>query len=140
MKALLAAFILLIAGVALATTTQTSADGGKDVILTFTTGTELDPTTDGTQGLRLDGVAGFSIMVSSTGNMTSGGVFKAFLWNNNTLKWVRVWDGTLDLITAPTDKQAWAGLTVSAGQGRIMYVPYGVGVASSLRLVAVPKS
>lgn len=140
MKKLIALVAVFFAVPAYATCTQVTSDGSKSVVITCTTGTEADPTTDATIGLRLDGTGGFSIMVESTaGAMTEGGVFKAFLWNAATSKWIRVWDGSLDVIAAPTTQQAWAGGKVVSDQSRITWVPYGVGVGTKLYVKSTPK-
>jgi hypothetical protein len=140
MKTLIALLAILFAIPAYATCTQITSNGSKDIVVTCTTGTEADPTTDATLGLRLDGLGGFSVMVESTaGAMTSGGVFKAFFWNLTTLKWVRVWDGSLDLITAPTTQQSWDGGAITSPQSRVMWVPYGVGVGTKLYIKGTAK-
>lgn len=134
---LLAAFLAL---PAYATCTQTSADGGKTITIACTTGSEADPTIDATLGIRLDNIAGFSVMAHAATNMTSGGILKAFLWNSVLAKWVRVTDGTLDLVTSASTDQAWSGYWVFAPGSRVTFVPYGTGVATTIYLVGVARN
>jgi hypothetical protein len=116
-------------------TTTTPSNGGKYVTVTFSLTTEAAPTDGSSAGIRLDGIGALSLQAESATNMTAGGVFLAYVQNPITLKWMRVSDGSLDLTTAATTKQAWAGLKVEGSVGRITWVPSGVGVATTLYII-----
>jgi hypothetical protein len=102
-----------------------------------TTGTEADPTLV-TEGLDLWSLTGFAVHAEAAAAMTAGGLLKAYAWNPVTARWNPVSDGSLDLIVAAVQYQAFQGLEVTSGIGRIAYVPSGVGQAVTLYLVGTP--
>jgi hypothetical protein len=120
-------------------TTTTQGDGQKSVTIAFGTGTEAAPTTSTTDGLRLDGIKGFTIHVEAGSAMTAGGLFLAYQFNNVTGNWTRVADGSLDLTASAVTKQSWSGFWVAADMNRITWVPSGIGVASTMYILGAPK-
>ena len=120
---------------ALATTTWTSKTGGDfpSATGTTTTGTEAAPTT-ATDGFGLNGLAGFTVHLESVPNGDGGvlnfsaGTLLGYLYNPVSGAWNRA--SELDLVVAagaPT--AAYTGFTVSNPNGRVAWVPSGVGVA-----------
>lgn len=138
MKKLLA-LLALCPALAFATSTTTSTNGGKYVTVVFTTGTESAPTNEDTVGIRLDGLKGVVVMVETGSAMTAGGLFLAYIRNPVSGYWERVADGSLDLTVSAVTKQGWPGLFIPVDDGRITWVPSGIGVAGTLYLVGAVK-
>ena len=120
---------------ALATTTWTSKSGGDfpSATAVTTTGTEAAPTL-ATQGFDLNGLAGFTVHLESIANGDGGvmnfsaGTLLGYLYNPVSGVWNRA--SELDLVVAagvPT--AAYTGFSVSNPNGRVAWVPSGVGVA-----------
>lgn len=97
-----------------------------------TTGTEAAPSV-ATQGLPLNGLAGFTVHAEAAAAMTAGGVLQAYLWNPVTARWNRAPD--LDLTVSAVQWQSFAGFQVAAGTGRIAYVPSGIGQAVNIYVI-----
>ena len=132
---LLALATVALAGTALATTTWTSKAGGDfpSATSTTTTGTEAAPTL-ATEGFSLDGLAGFTVHLESVPNGDGGvmnfsaGTLLGYLYNPVSGVWNRA--SELDLVVAAGGSTAaYTGFTVSNPNGRVAWVPSGVGVA-----------
>ena len=126
---------LLVAATAMATTTWTSKTGGDFPSSTAvtTTGTEAAPTAT-TDGFSLDGLAGFTVHLESVPNGDGGvlnfsaGTLLGYLYNPVSGAWNRA--SELDLtVAAGAPTAAYTGFTVSNPNGRVAWVPSGVGVA-----------
>ena len=96
-----------------------------------------------TDGLSLEGSSvwsaatkGFVVIVEAAGAMTAGGILQAYLRNPNTGTWVRVADGSLDLTVSAVTNQGFLGMYVPVSKGRIAYVPSGLGVSSTVHIIA----
>lgn len=107
-----------------ASCTYATAGGSSTTVATCTTTTEAAPTLV-TEGISLAGLAGLTVVVKSTGTMTAGGTFQAYLWELNSASWVRAPD--LDLTAQALAGQAWPGFLITVPQGRLDYKPTGTG-------------
>ena len=99
-------------------------------VATCTATTESAPTL-ATEGRPLDGLKGLTVIATSTGAMTAGGTFQAYLYHPEA-GWVRAPD--LDLTAQALTAQAWAGFAVTVPSGRIDYKPTGTGANTTYRL------
>lgn len=139
MTKLLAALLsLALPLLASAACTYSSGTEWSTRIATCTTTTEAAPTLV-TEGLSLGGKKGMTVVVESSGTMTAGGTFQAYLWTPSAASgagaWVRAPD--LDLTAQALAKQAWPGFVVSVAQGRIDYRPSGTGaLTTTIHLVS----
>lgn len=104
----------------------------RGVSATCTTGTESAPAA-ATDGIALNGFAGFSVTIETGGTMTAGGQLLAYMRNASSGNWVRAPD--LDLVVQALANQSFGGFTVTADVGRVAYVPSGVGVASTIYII-----
>lgn len=129
LAAVLAALCLPV--LASAACTYSGADGASNVIITCTTGTETAPTL-ATQGLRLEGLAGLTVVATAATAMTAGGQLQAYLYVPAAASWVRAPD--LDLTVQALTGQAFPGFTVSVPFGRIDYRPSGTGLATTISI------
>jgi hypothetical protein len=66
--------------------------------------------------------------------MTAGGKLKAHHWNSKSARWNPAPD--LDLTVAALQYQGFVGFAVPSPQGRVAYVPSGVGVAVDIHINA----
>lgn len=128
-SALLALALPLLASAAC---TYSSGTEWSTRIATCTTTTEAAPTLV-TEGLSLGGKRGLTVMVESSGTLTAGGTFQAYLWfqgaNSGNGAWVRSPD--LDVTAQALARQSWPGFVVTVPAGRIDYRPAGTGAATT---------
>lgn len=127
MKRLLIVPLLVLAFLALpaeASCTYSTPGGSTTTVVTCTATTEAAPTLV-SEGRSLANLRGLTVIVESSGTMTAGGTFQAYLWNLGSSSWVRAPE--LDLTAQALAKQAWPGFVVTVPQGRIDYKPTGTG-------------
>jgi hypothetical protein len=79
-------------------------------------------------------VKAIAVVVETAGTMTAGGVLQAYVKNPISGTWVRVADGSLDLVVSAVASQAFTAIYVPVPRGRIAYVASGVGVACTIYL------
>jgi hypothetical protein len=142
MRTIIALSLLLLAPApALAATTWTT-DGTLPAYqaavskAVCTTGTESAPTL-GTQGLDLWNLTGFAVHAEAAAAMTAGGKLLAYTWNPVTSRWNPAPD--LDLVVSALQYQSFAGFQITAGIGRVAFVPSGVGQAVTIYVVGTPR-
>lgn len=137
------AFLIFVMS-AKATTTWTSpgttyAKAGVDG------GTGQAPTTI-SQGLKLDGLKGFTVFVESTSLQGGGdggpfgftaGSLRCYLWNPVSAAWARAPEMDLT-VTAGLTSQSFPGFTVTAPRGRIAYIPDGLVTPVSIYINGTP--
>lgn len=123
-KILAALLTLALPLLASAACTYATAGGSSTTVATCTTTTEAAPTLV-TEGRSLDGLAGFTVALRSSGTSTAGGALLAYLWVQGAQAWVRAPD--LDLTAQALTGQVWPGFVVTVPQGRIDYRPSGLG-------------
>ena len=132
----IALLALLLPRLALATCTTT--DGGSVVTVTCTTGTESTLTASSIEGLKLNTIfssnRGLAVHAETAGTMTAGGTLQAYVQNPATGNWNRVPD--LDLTVQALARQAWFGLAVVNQMGRIIWLPSGTGLATTIYITA----
>jgi len=135
MKKLLVVPLLIVAFLAqpaqAACTYSTTGD-----VATCTATTESAPTL-ATEGRPLDGLKGLTVIVTSTGTMTAGGTFQAYLYHP-VAGWARAPD--LDLTAQALTAQAWPGFVVTVPAGRIDFKPTGTGAnTTTIYMVGAAK-
>jgi hypothetical protein len=110
----------------------TWASSGVGVTATCTTGTEAAPTL-ATQGMSLEGLDSFVVVVKSTASAFSAGTLDAYIYDLVSASWSRAPD--LDLtVKAGLTQQAFYGFRVTAPRGRIAFIPNGLGQANVVYL------
>ena len=134
-------YIALLACLALprlAHATCTTTDGGSVVTVACTTGTESTLTAGSSEGLKLNTIfsssRGLTVHAETAGTMTAGGSLQAYVQNPATGNWNRVPD--LDLAVQALARQAWFGLAVVNQMGRIIWLPNGTGLATTIYITA----
>ena len=127
--ALLALVLPLLASAAC---TYSSGTEWSTRIATCTTTTEAAPTLV-TEGLSLGGKKGMTVAAESSGTMTAGGTFQAYLWIASAAsgagRWLRA--PHLDLTAQALTGQVWPGFAVTVSAGRIDYRPAGTGALTT---------
>jgi len=135
MKYLIAVLLAVLLLPAAAWASCTTTDGGSVVTVTCSTGTESTLTAGSVEGLKLAGmraVAGVSVHAETAGTMTAGGTLQAYVQNPATGNWNRVID--LDLTVAALARQSFLGLTIVNPMGRVIWLPNGTGLATTIYL------
>jgi hypothetical protein len=138
MKNLIIALLLSLPAYAFATCT--TANDGPVTTVTCTTGTESTLTASSNEGHKLNTIfsgqrqPGLTVHAETAGTMTAGGTLQAYVQNPATGNWNRVID--LDLTVAALARQAWFGLTVANQMGRIIWLPNGTGLATTIYITA----
>lgn len=131
-KLFVSLLVALFAVQAQATTTWAQGSDESRATATCSTGSESAPA-GASAGLSLGYISGFTVHAETAGTMTAGGILQAYLYNPESASWVRAPD--LDLVVQALAKQAFAGFQVTGRNGRIAFVPSGVGVAVTIYIV-----
>ena len=102
---------------------------------TCTTGAETGTPPTANEGLPLvdwRSYTGISVYAETAGTMTAS-TLAAYAKNPATGSWIRVPD--LDLTVQALAKQGWFGLSVPSPAGRILWLPVGTGVATTIYII-----
>lgn len=107
------------------------------IVNTCTTGSEtLASGASATYGMALGGLHAFDVVVQATSSTFSAGTLSAYLYDPVNSIWARVPD--LDLVvTAGLTAQAYPSQLVTSREGRVAYMPTGLGVACVITLEGV---
>lgn len=133
MKLVLAVLLASLSLPAYASCTHTF--NGPTAVITCSTGTESTLTQSSVEGLPLDGAffskapGGIVVHAETAGTMTAS-TLACYVQNSQTGQWNRNPD--LDLTVQALARQAWLGLAVPAHSGRIVWLPNGTGVATTI--------
>ena len=117
-------FSIAIEALSFAATTTTSTNSGRIVYVTADSGSAAAPTTVA-DGISLQGLYGLVVIVEASGTMTAGGTLQCYIWNPQSVTWIRNPD--LDLTVSALQRQAFPGIFIASARGRATWVPNGVG-------------
>jgi hypothetical protein len=127
--AVLVAVLAVVPSLSWAAAATWTLTGARSATAVCATGT-CDAPTLATEGMNLDAVKGFSVVVSAdnTRTLSGAGALRAYTYDGT--RWARCPDLDLTTATASVRDLSFAGFTVTAPRGRIAYVPDGVTVSA----------
>ncbi len=85
-----------------------------------------------TEGLNLRGVVGFRVTVcaNATRTLSGAGSLRAYVWDNNLLRWIRNPGIDLSVSSSAMRCMAFPDVETVAASGRVLYAADGVTVSA----------